>query len=292
MKNSWLLVGLISVVLVLSGCASKPKSEPQRYQQLTNSIKFKSYRAASRQLIDKGIVVVLPQDAGPETPLQAGYLHSGIALMQLLAGNNTLALAEADLAVQSAPQHDSMASPAASYVSLSVMALSLQHNGLNNMSSAYANAASQLQTEQPVTAQFNTAQTYAKLILGVNAALTEDPDTAYLLLSAAGQELGKPWLARSVAAAALILDNPYTAAFKLNTMLQQQPLTAEERLYISQLQQTIVSGDSTQTQANSRAILLGWLKDATAASLELTAQAGKAALLEYSEAMFRLLSRN
>lgn len=292
MKTNWLMLCLVSVVLLLSGCASKPKSEQQRYQHLTNSVKFKSYRAASRQLIDKGIVAVQQQTTGPDTPLQAGYLHSGVALMQLLAGNNTLALAEADLAVQAAPQNDSMTSPAVSYVSLSVMALSLQHNGLNNMSSAYANAASQLQSEQPVTEQFNTAQTYAKLILGVNAALTEDPDTAYLLLSAAGQELDKPWLARSVAAAALILDNPYTAAFKLNTMLQQQPLTAEERLYIGQLQQKIVSGDAIQTQANSRAILLGWLKDASAASLELTAQAGKDVLAEYAEAMLRLLGRN
>ena len=288
MINQWIMLCLISATLLLSGCASKPKSEQDRYERLTNSVKYKSYRAASRQVIDKGIVAVQQQTTGPDTSLPPAYLHSGVALMQLLAGNNTLALAEADLALQD----NKMTSPAASYVSLSVMAMSLQQNGLHNMSSAYASTAKQLQTEQPVAAQLDTAQTYAKLILGVNAALTEDPDTAYLLLSAAGQELDKPWLARSVAAAALILDNPYTAAFKLNTMLQQQPLTAEERLYIGQLQQKIVSGDAIQTQANSRAILLGWLKDATAVSLELTAQAGKAALVEYSEAMLRLLSRN
>ena len=279
---------LISATLLLSGCASKPKSEQDRYERLTNSVKYKSYRAASRQVIDKGIVAVQQQTTGPDTALPPAYLHSGVALMQLLAGNNTLALAEADLALQD----NKMTSPAASYVSLSVMAMSLQQNGLHNMSSAYASTAKQLQTEQPVTAQLSTAQTYAKLILGVNAALAEDPDTAYQLLSAAGQELDKPWLARSVTAAVLVLDNPYTAAFKLNTLMQQQPLTAEERLYIGQLQQKIVAGDAAQTQANSRAILLGWLKDASTASLELTAEAGKAALIEYGEAMYRLLGRN
>ena len=279
---------LISATLLLSGCASKPKSEQDRYERLTNSVKYKSYRAASRQVIDKGIVAVQQQTTGPDTSLPPAYLHSGVALMQLLAGNNTLALAEADLALQD----NKMTSPAASYVSLSVMAMSLQQNGLHNMSSAYASTAKQLQTEQPVAAQLDTAQTYAKLILGVNAALAEDPDTAYQLLSAAGQELDKPWLARSVTAAVLVLDNPYTAAFKLNTLMQQQPLTAEERLYIGQLQQKIVAGDAAQTQANSRAILLGWLKDASTASLELTAEAGKAALIEYGEAMYRLLGRN
>lgn len=283
---------LITATLLLSGCASKPKSEQDRYERLTNSVKYKSYRAASRQVIDKGIVAVQQQTTGPDTALPPAYLHSSVALMQLLAGNSTLALAEADLALQAAPQGDKMTSPAASYLSLSVMAMSLQQNGLNNMSSAYASTAKQLQTEQPVTAQLSTAQTYAKLILGVNAALAEDPDSAYQLLTAAGQELDKPWLARSVTAAVLVLDNPYTAAFKLNTLMQQQPLTAEERLYIGQLQQKIVAGDAAQTQANSRAILLGWLKDASTASLELTAEAGKAALIEYGEAMYRLLGRN
>lgn len=284
---------LFCIIIPLTACSAKPKTETERYQRLTSSVKYKTYRGVSKSTIEAGMFALQhgSEAALQPQPIRKAHLHTTLAMLQLLSGNNTLALAEAELALQSSPLPGATADEG-TYLALSMMSLTLQHHGLTQMSQSYAGAAQAVTAEQGLTQHFATAEHYAKLLLGLNAALNEDADTSYVLLRDAATGLNTPWLPRSVAAAAVVLHNPYTAPFKLQKILHETPLTAEERLYISQLQQKIISGTPEQARLKTRQMLANWLADASKASLLFTAQAAYDGIIQLSEGMLRLVARN
>lgn len=283
---------LLCLILLLCACASKPKSEEERYQRLTNSVKYKAYRGVSKNTIDASMLALQKDVAAAEHPaIRKEYIHTTLAMLQLLGGNNTLALAEAELALNGSRQ-PGLPLDEATYLAMSMMSLALQHHGLTQMSLSYAGAAKAITTEQGIAGKFASAENYAKLLLGLNAALNEDVETSYVLLRDASSGLGKPWLPRAVASATLVLQNPYTAPFKLQKILQEEPLTAEEKLYISQLQQKIISGTPEQAKQKTQQMLADWLLDASKAGLSLSADTAYDALAQLSEAMLRLVAKN
>ena len=284
---------LLCLIVMLSACASKPKSEEERYQRLTNSVKYKAYRGVSKNTIDASMFALQTGvAAGMEyPPVRKEYIHTTLAMLQLLGGNNTLALAEADLAMNGSKRLG-LPRDEATYLAMSMMSLALQHHGFKQMSLSYASAAKEITAEQAMSERFATAETYAKLLLGLNAALNEDAETSYVLLREASVSLNKPWLPRTVAAATLVMQNPYTAPFKLQTLLQEEALTAEEKLYISQLQQKIITGTPEQAKQKTQQMLADWLVDASKAGLALSAEAAYDSVAQLSEAMLRLVARN
>lgn len=292
----WIKPTLLLTVLSLAACSSKPLSEQQRYRQYQDSFTYTSYSALSKKVLRPILKTATKQHSAAEAKTSAvnpQYAHSFLSLMHTLSQNQTLALAEADLALESASKRSDV-DPVATMLSYKASGYAFHGKGLHGLGYQADSRSDALLSHADYANAVQSADANVRLLLGVVAVLNDEPEQAEVMFAAMAERINTPWLPRVMRIATLSMNHPITAAPQIVELLNQPYISDSERRYLTQLQTLNLSEQLTdeQRQRSINQLVKQWTLAGFAELLSLSGDALSEVSEQVAESYLRLLSRN
>ncbi|WP_426358406.1 hypothetical protein ACPUVO_18565 [Pseudocolwellia sp. HL-MZ19] len=88
--------------MLLLGCSSTPKTEQDKYKEIADSFAHKSLKTLSKNTINPSLSLYNKVKSDDDPEINPAYVHALASISFALVGNSRWALAEANLAIDSA----------------------------------------------------------------------------------------------------------------------------------------------------------------------------------------------
>lgn len=226
-RINYSVIVILLFSVLLTACSSKPKTELERYKEMTNSFAYQSLSVLSKNTINPSLALYQEMKSEDDAEIKPAYVHALASTSFAIIGNSKWALAEANLALDSAED------PVSQYVAYSVFSMALHNKGLTELGDDYALKAKLLEDSDVMSDKYDKNKVVISAILGINAVRNGDGKAAELLFKDIGERRGVEWLPVVAHGTAILVDNPSIFAVKDLTKLMQRDdvsLAAREKL--------------------------------------------------------------
>jgi len=279
LKKNFLVVLSLIILILLSGCSSKPKTELQQYNELTNSLAYNALKTISKTTIDPSLALydaVKPDSAEPINP---SYVHALASTSFAIIGGSKWAIVEANLAMDAANE------PLSQHVAYSVLSLALHNKGFMELGDDYALKAKSLEDGDMMLDKFDKNKLVISAILGINAVRRGEGEIAELHLQDIAERRKVEWLPVVAHGTAIMMKNPNLIGMaNLTKLMSREDISLTARNKLAELraatEQQLDDPDNLKLAAGEK--IQKW----TFESLKLVGEAGLTAITFALESLF------
>ena len=266
---------IISLSLLLLACASTPKTEQEQYDELRDSLSYKTLRQLSDKTINPSLSLyngTLKNDDTPE--VHPELVHALSAVIFAIGQKTTWAVVEADLAVESAKDNEGL------YVAYSALSIALYSNGWKGLGTQYADKATALEKGVELDKKYESSRLTAKVIVGIFAINQGNADQAEVMFAELGEKTGQPWLPLAANAAAIAVDGPGLQTVPRIKQLASRTATMAEKEKLLEIEAISANQQTTDHEKKNQTnkLVKDWSmkaldkasKDATQSAIDAT----------------------
>lgn len=223
---------LMVVILLLSACASTPKTEQQQYDEMRDSLSYRTLEQLSGKTVNPGLSLYNKQLKSDEHPeIHPELVHSLAAVIFAIGRKPMWATVEANLALEAAKDDSGR------YVAYSALSIALYSNGWEGLGARYAAMATALENGASLDEKYKDSRLTAKVIVGIFAINQGDGEAAEKLFAELGTETGNTWLPLAAHGAAIAVSGPdLSTVSKLQTLASRSAKTIAEQQKLAEIQ--------------------------------------------------------
>lgn len=279
---------LMALILLLSACASTPKTEQQQYDEMQDSLSYVTLEQLSGKTVNPSLYLYNKQLKSDDYPeVHPELVHSLASVIFAIGRKPMWAVVEANLALNAAKDDTGR------YVAYSALSIALYSNGWEGLGAKYAAKASALENGASLDDKYKDSRLTAKVIVGIFAINQGDGEAAEKLFTELGAETGNTWLPLAAHGAAIAISGPDLSTVpKLKKLASRSADTLAEKQKLSELQAIAVENQSNPNESDNKTNVLvkTWAMDSLASVGNTVKKSAIDTTLEMVESLISLVS--